>query len=244
MRSHTIITRLISSLKSIIPGRLLILYNRLISRSIIRRRVGKWFDVDWKTKAATASISEWQKVYDRSWENWSEQDLTPYDLQCISELVPENASILDAGCGDGYLLDALRDKGTRKTGLDISSVALSQARIRLGVEFPCVQGSVENLPFANKCFDIVISAHTLEHVNNFEQSIEELARIAKTKLIVLVPVQEYKTYTEDYHLQFFPSGKVLLDRTGLPNAVCRRYSTPSGYGKFSGDVLLLTANFS
>jgi SAM-dependent methyltransferase len=48
-------------------------------------------------------------------------------------------------------------------------------------------GDAENLPFADKSFDIVISSHVLEHLPNFEKGWQELCRVARHKIIVALP---------------------------------------------------------
>lgn len=229
-------------LKGVLPRSLYHLYNRLISKRIIRRRMGGWFEIDWKQKAADADEKIWLDLYNRSWDNWDEQDLTSEDFRRIGELIPDNATILDVGCGDGYLLSSLRAKTENITGADLSSVALKRAVIRLGSDSNLIQCSAEHLPFRNKSYDVVLSAHTLEHVLHLDRAISELKRVSSDKLIILVPSQEYLPYTEDYHVNFFPKKQDLLDAVGLPQSNCIRYTTSAGEGKFGGDVLLLIAD--
>ncbi|MDP8240107.1 MAG: class I SAM-dependent methyltransferase [Candidatus Hatepunaea meridiana] len=163
-------------------------------------------------------------MYDESWQHCRKQDLSPYDLKRISDKTTPGSTVLDAGCGDGYLLKNLSDKCSHLIGVDISTVALSKARKRIGDNVILVQALLEDLPFRSSSIDIVVSAHTIEHVKDIDKSISELKRIAKHRLVILVPCQEYLPYTEDYHLHFFPTEKDLLDRVGIANAHCERYS--------------------
>jgi ubiquinone/menaquinone biosynthesis C-methylase UbiE len=71
--------------------------------------------------------------------------------------------ILDAGCGTGGMLTWLqRVPGAEIVGIDVSSDALrfSQQRGHRAV----VQGSVMDLPFPDRMFDLVVSADVLQHL--------------------------------------------------------------------------------
>ncbi len=226
------------TIKRIVPKQVHYLYNRLVSRKKIREIYGDWFELDWKKQAFAADEKKWKEVYDRSWEHWTEQDLTPLDLKKIGSLVPDKVSVLDAGCGDGYLLQSLQGHGRTLTGIDLSELAIVKAGERLGEGVALSAGNVERLPFADKSFDVVVSAHTLEHVQNFEVAVSELIRVCKQRLIILVPSQEYLPYTEDYHLQFFPHEEDLVKRIPLSNVKIECYTVEKGDGKYGGDVLL------
>jgi SAM-dependent methyltransferase len=220
------------------------IYNRIISRHRIKRRVGSWFEVDWKIKARNADRKTWVDVYDKSWENWSKQDLAPQDISRISDLAGPCKSLLDAGCGDGYLLDGLKHLTEFWMGIDLSKIALRRARKRFGANSSFTESFIEDLPFADDSFEVVVSAHTLEHVRNLERAVSELKRITSKKLIILVPSQEYLPYTEDYHLHFFTRREDLIKVVGIHNAKCIRYKNPPGDYMYQGDVLLLTADLA
>jgi SAM-dependent methyltransferase len=231
-----------SKLKRILPKFLHHLYNRVISRRKIAGMLGSWFELDWKKKAENANTTTWVDVYDKSWEHWSKQDLSGKDIEKILQSITKGCSVLDAGCGDGYLLANLTDKCSMMTGVDVSSTALQKARKRLGENVLLIQSFIENLPFADDSFDAVVSAHTLEHVKDLDKAVSELKRVAAKSLVILVPRQEYLPYTEDYHLHFFPTEQDLLDRVGIKGARCERYLTGDETTNYQGDVLLLTAD--
>lgn len=65
------------------------------------------------------------------------------------------------------------------------------------------QGNIENLPFEDNSFDVVMATHTLEHVIDFEKAVKELKRITKQTLCVVVPCQRAYYYTLDEHVRFF-----------------------------------------
>jgi len=229
-----------TQLRRFLPGWALDSYNRLVSRHIIRKRMGAWFDVDWKLRAPQADDREWVRVYNVSWEHWERPDLTPTDLTEIIGLLDDYSSMLDVGCGDGFLLEILRKHCDRLGGVDIAAKALTSARQRLGVEALLAQAFAENLPFADDSFDAVVSTHTIEHVRDPRAAVAEMLRVAARRMIVLTPCQDYRRYTEDYHLHFFPDEEALRAAVGLPEAFCKRYRSQSKEAKFSGEVMILT----
>lgn len=84
--------------------------------------------------------------------------------------------VLDAGCGSGRLLDELRDYG-HVTGLDLNPDSVEIARSR-GHE-DVVQGPVEQLPWPDETFDVVISLDMVEHTPDDRVTLRELRRVTK-----------------------------------------------------------------
>lgn len=55
----------------------------------------------------------------------------------------------------------------------------------LVIDRPLVVADVCALPFKNKAFDYVYTAHTLEHVDDIELALKELSRVAKKGCIIV-----------------------------------------------------------
>ncbi len=76
---------------------------------------------------------------------------------------PKTCKLLDAGCGTGGMLHALRE--TRPewqiTGLDFSPVAVDYCHERGFADV--IRGSVDEMPFPNARFDVVVSLDVLYH---------------------------------------------------------------------------------
>lgn len=189
------------------------------------------------------SMREWRDVYDESWENWSNPDLAPEDIEKIRDLLIPGDSVVDIGCGNGYFLKHFDSDVSDLTGVDISKVALRKAQRRLQHSDKFVHTFMENLLFKDKAFNTIVTMHTLEHVLDLNAGIVELKRITSKRLIILVPSQEFLSYTEDYHLQFFPEKSSLLSAVGMDNAKCIKYTNPLGNHIYRGEVLLLWVDF-
>jgi SAM-dependent methyltransferase len=93
--------------------------------------------------------------------------------------------VLDAGCGSGRLLDELRDYG-HVTGLDLNPDSVEIARSR-GHE-DVVQGPVEQLPWPDETFDLVISLDMVEHTPDDRVALRELRRVTKPGGLFLMTV--------------------------------------------------------
>ena len=86
--------------------------------------------------------------------------------------------ILEIGCGCGFLLGKLQRMGLEAYGLDISYFALRKARQNL-MNISLIRGNAKNLPFIEKCFDIVVMFEVIEHLKNPLQAFRECRRVLK-----------------------------------------------------------------
>lgn len=73
---------------------------------------------------------------------------------------PKN--LLDVGCGMGNLVEMLRRLGVEAYGIEISEYALSQTPKKIKRFFR--KGSITNIPFGDKEFDVVSTTSVLEHI--------------------------------------------------------------------------------
>ena len=70
------------------------------------------------------------------------------------------ASVLDAGCAWGFLVEALRQRGIEAFGLDISEYAIQN--VHADIKPYCRVGSVTD-PFPRK-YDLIVCIEVLEHL--------------------------------------------------------------------------------
>lgn len=100
------------------------------------------------------------------------------------------ASILDVGCGEGVLTEQWADKlgGGRIVGIDLDDPKLKAEWARR--QRPNLEYKVEdatNLSFADNEFDMASAIEVLEHVPDPERTVSEMARVAKSWILVSVP---------------------------------------------------------
>jgi len=99
-------------------------------------------------------------------------------------------SLLDVGCGTGWMLRQLRARCAHLVGVDPSRVALRQvdsADARL-------VASGASLPFSDASFEVVISTEVLEHYKEeaLLSAAHELARVSARYVFVTVPFEEQR----------------------------------------------------
>lgn len=130
----------------------------------------------------------------------------------LEEIQTETSSIADIGCGNGYMLYLINRAfpSFKLFGVDIKPPPDTKY-------FEFVQANIEKLPFEDSSIDVVMCNHTLEHCLNPTQVIDELKRVAKSKVIVTVPCQRYYFYTLDEHVNFYPFKEKLAYKVGLKN---------------------------
>lgn len=90
-------------------------------------------------------------------------------------LIPQNASVLEVGCGQNGIASLRSDLGV--TACDVE--------LHTAIGVPFVQASATMLPFADKSFDFAISIDMMEHIGPRyrEKVMSELNRVAWNTLI-------------------------------------------------------------
>jgi SAM-dependent methyltransferase len=97
--------------------------------------------------------------------------------------------VLDAGCGSGPLLAALRDRGAIVTGIDKSAGMLELARRRLGDDADLQVAELGcPFPFPDGTFEDVTASLVLHYLEDWGPALAELRRVLKPggRLIVSV----------------------------------------------------------
>jgi SAM-dependent methyltransferase len=103
------------------------------------------------------------------------------------------ATLLDAGCGEGFTLAELGSSGIRgqTVGVDISPAALAWNRVQHKADGPLQVGDVQRLPFRDGSFDLVLCLEVLEHLPNSGPGLRELLRVSRQHVLVSVPHEPF-----------------------------------------------------
>jgi len=140
------------------------------------------------------------------------------EFEAISKIIENNKRVLDVGCGDGTLMEYLKEKQKNDVrGLEPQK-KLVQKCIAKGL--PVIEGDAEKelVQFPKKSFDYVVLSQTLQAFFNPEEVLEQLLRIGK-KTIVTIPNFGY--WKVRLHLLF--KGTMPITKN-LPN---EWYNTPN-----------------
>ena len=179
------------------------------------------------------NISGFEKIYPMNYHafNFSEKHFgivykirswleTKRLLSCCEGL-PENARILDVGCGDGFHLNLLRQYGKKSwalEGIDIDKRAVEMAK-KSGLIVH--QGSVESIDLPHNTYDLIFMIQTIEHVEKPNEVLLGIRKLLKAggKLIIVTDNTDSldfrffkKSYWGGYH---FPRHWNLFNRNSL-----------------------------
>jgi SAM-dependent methyltransferase len=101
--------------------------------------------------------------------------------------LPQNAKILDVGCGDGFHLDVLKEFG-RKTwqleGVDADERAVSAGEQK-GLQIHL--GTLETVDLPQNAYDLVLLIQTVEHVSDPPELLNQIRALLKPggKLLIV-----------------------------------------------------------
>jgi SAM-dependent methyltransferase/uncharacterized protein YbaR (Trm112 family) len=87
--------------------------------------------------------------------------------------------ILDAGCGNGMLTEHFALKGMQSFGIDYSNSVFSAEANRKNDNVCFLRGDLQQPPFADGFFDIVVSNGVIHHTSNTEHTFHQLASTVK-----------------------------------------------------------------
>ena len=129
-----------------------------------------------------------KKHFDQQAAEYDERDTVYYSregkISCrdIAALLRNEsyASLLDVGCGTGFLIDMLaKEHDADHTGLDLSTEMIRMAEKKQipGAKF--INGTADSLPFPDASFDIVTCSQSFHHYPYPEKAMQEAFRVLK-----------------------------------------------------------------
>ena len=105
------------------------------------------------------------------------------DLRTIAEIIPDKASVLDLGCGNGDLLYYLKcRKNIYACGIEVSEKKLVEC-VKKGV--PVIQSDLNDglAEFTENSFDYVVLSQTLQAVKRPDKLLEDMMRVGKKGIV-------------------------------------------------------------
>jgi ubiquinone biosynthesis O-methyltransferase len=131
-------------------------------------------------------------LYDRDAEHW--WDGSQRWLRALQNLVParfaffdrltswDSQTVLDLGCGGGFMSEALAARGAKVIGVDVSAGAIGIAKRHAassGLPIRYLVASGEDLPLPDASVDRVVCVDVLEHVRSLDQVLDEVRRVLR-----------------------------------------------------------------
>ncbi|MCK5243251.1 class I SAM-dependent methyltransferase [bacterium] len=104
----------------------------------------------------------------------------------LAAVLPDLARVLDAGCGSGYVSDGLAPR-LQLMGVDIEDAAIAFCKEHRKGEF--LKADLTKLPFSENTFDLILFTNTIEHLEDPQPVLSELARVLKPRGRLLVTTE-------------------------------------------------------
>jgi ubiquinone/menaquinone biosynthesis C-methylase UbiE len=96
------------------------------------------------------------------------------------------STILDAGCGTGYISDKINqslDADIICCDLDFTRLSFAKKHFQLET----ILADITYLPFKSSTFDTVLAIEIVEHVPEKNSALNEMTRVSKKNVIITVP---------------------------------------------------------
>jgi len=145
----------------------------------------------YEPEGGTDVVRDEREIARQNEETWDSRAKT-YDAffrftqRRLVSLLPlgDNPCLLDLGCGTGWTLRYAANRWQGEFyGVDISSkmIERAQAKSRSYGNLHFYKSRVEELPFDDDFFDVVISSYAFHHFSNPEKALREANRVLKPK---------------------------------------------------------------
>ena len=128
----------------------------------------------------------------------------------LSQIKHTHGNLLEIGTGISSMISDI--KSSKKLNFDCFGVDISDTTIAtvknqfatLGINAELKVADAESLPFPDNTFDVIISAHTLEHIKNDTNVIKECSRVLKPEgeLVIFVPGRKSGVATQEEFAKF------------------------------------------
>lgn len=118
---------------------------------------------------------------------WRAIELKTVDQVLEREKVVLVHPILDLGCGEGKIAEALFGRGQIDYGLDNWQEMVESAR-RSGVYREVVLGNACKLPFKDRMIGTVFSNCVIEHIEGIDRVLSEVSRVLKDRGVFIFTV--------------------------------------------------------
>jgi SAM-dependent methyltransferase len=167
----------------------------------------------------------------------------------VETMLGRHGTVLDLGCGPGFLLREFRDRGWQVQGTEFSAQSAAHARDVL--QLPISVGDLGNLKFQHASFDAVVMWHVLEHMIDPQNTVAQVAHLLRPGGVFLCAVPDFGSAEARFardkwfhldvprHLNHFsiPALRTLLATCGFTVERLSYFSFEYDYFSFTQSVL-------
>src|SRR5260370_26470615 len=98
--------------------------------------------------------------------------------EALTAQIPERASVLDVGCGDGAIGSLIADL---RPDVTVQGV---EVMVRPGCKIPCAAFDGTILPFADDSFDVCTLVDVLHHTRDIRALLREASRVSRSFVLI------------------------------------------------------------
>lgn len=126
-----------------------------------------------------------------------------FDKWCFNQInFPSDARVLELGCGTGKFWLKNKEKIDKSLDITLSDFSKSMLKIakdklkEVDYKFKYEEINMENIPYEDNSFDVVIAEHMIYFAPNVEKALSEIRRVLKTGGVLYASANSCETMAE------------------------------------------------
>ena len=148
---------------------------------------------------------QWKQYKKTQLDSYSGVPITETRLnRCLGDLKYnlKDKLVLEAGCGAGRFTEILLHKEAQLVSSDLSeAVEVNQENFPQNKNHIVIQADINDMPYADESFDVVICLGVIQHTPNSEQTIENLYKLVKRGGTLVI---DHYSFNKSHYLRLAP----------------------------------------
>ena len=156
---------------------------------------------------------QWKEYKKTQLDSFSGLPITETRLnRCLGNL-KDNLSgkvVLEAGCGAGRFTELLLKKGATLVSSDLSSaVEVNAENFPINDKHLVIQSDINDMPYADESFDLVVCLGVIQHTTNSEKTIEDLYKLVKKGGTLVI---DHYSFNKSHYFRVAPLYRNILKK--------------------------------
>ena len=169
---------------------------------------------------ATLFGDQWQAYKKTQLDSFSGIPITKDRLdRCLGELKDDlkGKLVLEAGCGAGRFTEVLLQKGARLVSADLSdAVEVNQENFPQDENHLVIQADINDMPFADETFDVVVCLGVIQHTPDSERTIDDLYKLVKKGGTLVI---DHYSFNRSHYFRLAPLYRNILKKKSAEETI-------------------------
>jgi 2-polyprenyl-3-methyl-5-hydroxy-6-metoxy-1,4-benzoquinol methylase len=156
---------------------------------------------------------QWKEYKKTQLDSFSGLPITETRLnRCLGELKDDLTGklVLEAGCGAGRFTELLLKKGATLVSSDLSSaVEVNAENFPVNQKHLVIQSDINDMPYADESFDVVVCLGVIQHTTNSEKTIEDLYKLVKKGGTLVI---DHYSFNRSHYFRLAPLYRNILKK--------------------------------